>query len=206
MKKTININLGGKPFIIDEDAYKDLDKYLNAIEKHFSKSEGFEDILYDIEVRISELLEEEGEGGQIINLKKLEKVKNTMGRPQDFGASAEEEIYSNSGHEKTKRLFRDPDEKVIAGVSGGLAAYFGIKDPVIVRILFVFLAMTSIGLLLYIILWIVIPYAKTSSDFLAMRGEEINIENIAKTVEDGFDELKNTFDDLHDDIKSKMTK
>lgn len=206
MKKTININLGGKPFIIDEDAYKDLDKYLNAIEKHFSKSEGFEDILYDIEVRISELLEEEGDGGQIINLKKLEKVKNTMGRPQDFGATTEEELNSNNTHEQSKRLFRDPDEKVIAGVASGLAAYFGINDPIIVRILFVFLAMTSIGLMIYIILWLAVPYAKTSSDFLAMRGEEINIKNIAKNVEEGFDELKNTFDELHDDIKSKMTK
>jgi len=203
MKKTVNINLGGRPFIIDEDAYKTLDNYLSSIERHFSKSEGFEDILYDIEARIAELFEENDNTGQIITSKKIEEIKSTMGRPQDFGAEEYSEPNNKSTH-SNRRLFRDPEDKVIGGVASGLTAYYGMKDTLLIRLLFVLFGLFSIGLIVYVVLWIAIPKAKTSSDFLAMRGEKINIENIAKTVEDGFMDLKNTFDELHNDFKSKI--
>jgi len=206
MKKTVNINLGGKPFTIDEDAYNSLEKYLKSIERHFSKSEGFEDIVYDIEDRIAELFEDDDSEGSIITLKKLEAVKNTMGRPQDFGG--EEYSEPSSTREKhyhpKKKLFRDPDLKVIGGVASGLSAYFGFDNPILMRVIFILFAMSSVGLIVYIVLWASLPVAKTSSDFLAMRGEPINIENIAKTVEDEFDDLKNTFEEISKDFKSKV--
>ena len=91
MKKTVNINLGGYPFTIDEDAYDQLNKYLGTIEHHFSKSEGCDDIISDIEYRICELFQESMQGGQIISMKDLDNVVKIMGKPEDFGAEPMEE-------------------------------------------------------------------------------------------------------------------
>jgi len=206
MKKTVNINLGGKPFVIDEDAYNEMQKYLNAIEKHFSHTEGFEDIMDDIEVRIAELLEEENEG-QIVSMKKVEHVKSIMGRPEAFGSFEEEHTEEPlQASSKGKRLFRDKEGEVIAGVCSGLAIRLGIADPIWVRLIFLFLAMSGVGVMTYIILWVAVPYAKTRNDLLSMKGAAININNITKTIEDGFMEIRDTFEEISDDIKSKMTK
>ncbi|MBT8230382.1 MAG: PspC family transcriptional regulator, partial [Bacteroidia bacterium] len=110
MKKVININLGGRAFIINEDAYGALDKYLKSIEKHFAKSDGMEDILYDIENRIAELFEEDEKNGSIITLEKLDKVKAVMGQVEDFQDELEfeeEKISTIESEYRTgKRLFR----------------------------------------------------------------------------------------------------
>ena len=211
MKKVIHINLGGRPFVTDIDAYEDLDMYLKSIESHFKRSEGFEDIMYDIENRIAELLEAESAKNTVITLEKVEMVKNTMGRPDEFGAEAgDSDEFTRkrpSGRKfKTgKRLFRDPQDKVVAGVASGMSAYFGISDPIIIRLLFVIFTLSGgLGFLSYIVLWIAVPEAKTTSDFLAMRGEEINIDNIARSVENGLKDLKDKLDDLSRGIKTKM--
>jgi len=207
MKKVIHINLGGRPFVIDIDAYEDLDRYLRAIEKHFKKSDGFEDIMYDIENRISELLEEDSKKNTIITTDKVQMVISTMGSPEDFGADdyAEENINATPKFKTGKRLFRDPEDKVVAGVASGLSAYFGITDPIIIRILFVLFTISGgLGVLSYLVLWIAVPKARSSSDFLSMKGEEINIDNIAKTVENSLKDLKDKLDDLSRGIKTRM--
>ena len=216
MKKVINVNLAGKAFTIDEDAYTALNKYLNNLEKHFSRSQGAEDIIYDIEARIAELFEEDRTGGHIVSLHKVNNMKTTMGMPEDF-ASDEKQTYSSRANKKTKsktntgtsghsrRLFRDPEHKVFGGVAGGLSAYFGFKSPTLLRIALILLFFAfGFGPLVYLILWIAVPEAKTSSDFLAMRGEDINIDNIARTVEDGFNDLKDKFEEFGNDLKTRM--
>jgi len=206
MNKVVNINLGGKKFTIDEDAFQVLDKYLNTINNHFSKSQGFEDIMYDIEIRLSELFEEaEGYGG-IVSVKQVDQVMKIMGSPSDFGANesnAKSQKNMNS-HANPKRLFRDPENKVIAGVASGLAAYMGIQDPLIVRLGFVFFLCLGIGILPYILLWALVPKALTASDRLAMKGEKININTIGKNIEDGFEDIKETLEDLHKNFKEKV--
>ena len=208
MKKVLHINLGGRAFAIDDDAFGALDKYLNSIEKHFKKSEGFEDIVYDIENRIAELFEEDSKSGNVITMAKVEKIKNTMGTPADFGAeeyTESEEKKSKKKYKTGKRLFRDPDDKVIAGVASGLSRYFGISDPIIIRILFVlFFISGGLGFLTYIILWIAVPEAKTPTDYLSMKGEDINIDNITKTVENSLKDIKEKIDDISKGIKTKM--
>ena len=103
-----------------------------------------------------------------------------------------------------KRLYRDPNNKVFGGVASGLASYFGI-DTLLARGLFLFMFLGfGIGFLFYIILWIFVPKAITKSDFLAMKGEDINIKNISKMVEDGFHEIKGTIEDLSKDLKDKV--
>jgi len=207
MKKVINVNLGGRAFIINEDAFDALEKYLKSIERHFSRSSGFEDILYDIENRIAELFEADEKNGSIITNDKIDKVKAIMGDPKDFG----DENYDDDNQEskvytgKTgKRLFRDGDDKVIAGVASGLSSYFGIHDPVFLRVLFFILAISGIGILPYIIFWIAVPEAKTSSDRLAMKGEDININSIANTVEESLKDLKNKIEDIGKGLKTKI--
>jgi len=207
MKKVINVNLGGRAFIINEDAFDALENYLSSIERHFSRSSGFEDILYDIENRIAELFEADEKNGAIITNEKIEKVKTIMGDPKDFG----DEDFEDEGleskiftHKTGKRLFRDPDDKVIAGVASGLSTYFGLNDPIFLRIFFVILAFSGIGILPYIIFWIAVPEAKNSSDKLAMKGEDININSIAHTVEESLKDLKSKIEDIGKGLKTKI--
>ena len=199
MKKTYNINLGGIVFHIDEDAYELLDKYLSNLRIHFSKEEGAEEIVHDMELRISELFSERlNEKNQVITLKDVEEIIAQMGKPEEFSEDATQDTNEYIKEEKTpKRLFRDPDNKVIGGVCSGIAAYFG-WDVTILRILLIILAFPIFWngafiikgiVLFYIIAWIIIPEANTATDKLSMKGMKVNVENIGKTVTDGFEKV-----------------
>ncbi len=215
MNKILNINLGGMPFTIDIDAYTHLDNYLSTIRRHFSDSESCDEIIHDIEVRMGELFQESMKGSSIISNKELDDVIKIMGTPEDFGAEAIEddyepshetsESYTERDHKRSgkKRLFRDGEDKIIGGLCSGMAAYFGIDDPLWIRIAFVLLLFAGISPVLYILLWVIVPVARTSSDKLAMRGENINISNIAKTVEEEITELSKRITEIGKDLKSK---
>ena len=201
MKKTFNINLGGIVFHIDEDAYELLDKYLSNLRIHFSKEEGAEEIVHDMELRISELFSERlNEKNQVISLKDVEEIIAKMGKPEEFSDDATQDTNEYIKEEKTpKRLFRDPDNKVIGGVCSGIAAYLG-WDVTAVRIIFIALALPFIlngslilnGVVIaYIIAWIIIPEANTAAEKLSMKGMQVNVENIGKTVTDGFEKVNN---------------
>tara|TARA_B100000497_G_scaffold106168_1_gene122845 strand:- start:1545 stop:2186 length:642 start_codon:yes stop_codon:yes gene_type:complete len=213
MNKIFNINLGGYPFVIDDDAYKKLNKYLDTIQKHFRKSEGCEEIVGDIEARIAELFNEHAKGQPIVSMRDVEGVIQIMGTPQEFGASDTIDDEDDSTHTKTKskfttgkRLYRDTDDKVIGGVCSGMAAYFGVSDPLIFRLIFAVLFIGGVGILAYILFWIIVPRAKTSSEKLSMKGEPINVNNIAKQVEDELNNLSHTITDFAKDISNKNWK
>ena len=197
MNKVFNINLGGYAFTIDDNAYQHLSGYLKTIHHHFQDSEGYEEITSDIETRIAELFQESLGNHPIVTLKMVKEAITIMGTPEEFGAAPiddfqEEPIHkSNTRKEgkqqyKTgKRLMRDPEDQVIGGVCSGVAAYFGITDPLWVRLGFgLFVMSGGVGVPAYIILWAVLKEAKTSSDRLAMKGADINISNMAKVVEE----------------------
>lgn len=203
MNKIFNVNLGGYPFTIDDDAYQSLQGYLNTIRKHFSSSEGCDDIIYDIEVRLAELFQENLQGEQIVTQKNLDQAIAIMGTPADFGA-IEDEMEETPVHQEApkkgkkrkikiktgRRLFRDPEDKVIGGVCSGIAAYFGVQDPLWIRLAAViFMVAGGVVVIPYILLMIIVPEATTSGDKLAMKGEPINVENIAKTVEEEISHL-----------------
>ena len=199
MKKTFNINLGGIVFHIDEDAYDLLDKYLSNLRIHFSKEEGAEEIVHDMELRISELFSERlNEKNQVITLKDVEEIIAQMGKPEEFSDDTTQDTNEYIKEEKgPKRLFRDPDNKVIGGVCSGIAAYLG-WDVTAVRIIFIALALPFIlngslilnGVVIaYIIAWIIIPEANTATEKLSMKGMKVNVENIGKTVTDGFEKV-----------------
>ena len=215
MNKVFTINLGGYPFTIDEDAYNYLDKYLKAIHRHFKKSEGYEEITSDIETRLAELFQESMGTRPIVTMKDVNHSVTIMGKPEDFGV--EEELLEDDEPNKTKqqhkkhsfrpgkRLFRDPDEEVIAGVCSGIAAYLGITDPLWVRLLFIVLAISSAGFwfIVYGVLWAVLPQATTAGDRLAMKGEPINISNIGRIVQEEIENLSDKISDYGEEFKSK---
>ena len=190
MKKTFSVNLGNMVYNIDEDAYVRLKDYLDSIEAYFADDKDCEDIMNDIEGRISELFSEQSLSGKyVITLKDVEKVIAVMGDPREI--SGEENKHKKSRREtyytRPRRLYRDPDDRIIGGVSGGLGAYFGI-DPLVIRVLFVIF-----GLLVYLILWIVVPEAKTTAQKLEMRGDPVTASNIGNFVRDEFESVKKTF-------------
>ncbi len=201
MKKTVNANIGGMVFTINEDAYHALESYLNILRTYFRENEGSEEIMEDIEVRIAEILKEHLGKRIIVEMKDIDMVKATIGYPQDFEMSANEEeknaTYSTADSEKKKkqiylgkRLFRNPDDKILGGVCSGLGAYFGI-DPVWIRLAFVVATIViGTGFWLYIILWIVIPEAKTPTEKLQMRGEPVNVDNIKQSFQEEFRNVK----------------
>ena len=198
MNKIHTINLGGHPYTVDEDALEYLQAYVRSLKKHFKNSAGCEEIISDIESRLAELLGERMEGKQIVTLREVKEVISIMGSPEEFGAEPiDEKIIDPSRVRKShsgKKLFRDPDDKIISGVCSGIAAYFGISDPVWVRLIFgVMLIGGGVGLPLYIILRIIMPKADTAADRLAMKGEPIDYKSIAKTIQDEIEHLSHEF-------------
>ena len=209
MNKVFNINLGGYPFTIDADAYDYLSKYLKTIHRHFRDSEGYEEITSDIEARMAELFQESKGNQPIVTIKTVEEAISIMGTPEDFGATTEEATTQKNSSTKQnyktgKRLFRDPDDEVVAGVCSGIAAYFGIADPLWVRIAFVALTVSfGFSVPIYILLAVLVPKAKNSSDRLAMRGDAINVSNIASIVEEEFTNISERITEITDNWDNK---
>ena len=216
MKQILNINLGGYPVTIDTDAYEHLSKYLDAIERHFKESDAAEEILSDIEGRMAELFKENIHPRTIVTMPDVNAAIDIMGTPEMFGAEAmdtdepiasgqkQKKKKSSSGFNPGKRLFRDPDDKLLGGVSSGLAAYLGVADPIWIRIIFIVFTLAGFASVpIYFILWIVMPLAKTSSDRLAMKGEPINVESIASSV---VEELEHFSEKINDQFGSNKKK
>ncbi len=208
MKKTFTINISGIIFHIDEDAYSKLNSYLSSIKVHFNNLDGKEEVISDIESRIAEILQSKlHDAKQVIVLADINDVIATMGQPSDFSDEDEEPVHSNYSYQQPgyKRLYRDPENKMIGGVAGGIGAYLHI-DPLWVRILFIISLFTTLGGLIYIVLWIVVPEAITTSERLEMKGEKVNISNIEKSIKDEFDHLKGKINDLTQQAKETVKK
>jgi len=199
MKKTVKIHISGYIFTIEEDAYDKLEDWLKKISTQFSDEEGGQEIIEDIEFRVAELLNDSAIGEEkIITLNEINKVITTMGMPEDFAEETRETTQTSQATEQKskfnkkikKRLYRDYDNSLLGGVCGGLGAYFSI-DPVIIRVLFVLaFFFGGFGPLVYIILWIITPAAKTSSQKLEMKGERVSVSNIERTIKEEFENVK----------------
>lgn len=201
MNKTVSINLGGQVFQIDELAYERLWKYLESIKAKYANTVGGSDIISDIESRLAEMFYEYLDfNRKVITMEDVDATINAMGQPDDFEIPLEDDEETigsgkkaTTGTNKQRRLFRNDDDKVIGGVASGLSAYFGIADPIWIRLLFLLTFFFGIGssFLVYIVLLILVPKATTASEKLQMRGEPINIDNIEKTIREEFNDLEN---------------
>lgn len=202
MNKTISINLGGFFFHIDEDAYQKLSRYFDAVKRSLSP-DGRDEIMKDIESRIAELFQERIQNEkQVIGLVEIDTVIGIMGQPEDYKIDDEKSTYQSSSSSSTnfyypsKRLYRDKENGMLGGVMAGLGHYLGM-DALWLRIIMVILFFGfGTGLFVYIVLWILIPEAVTTTQKLEMKGEPITISNIEKKVKEGFDDITSKFSNI----------
>ncbi|WP_299627593.1 PspC domain-containing protein [uncultured Tenacibaculum sp.] len=210
MNKTININLGGFFFHIDENAYQKLKRYLDAISRSLSDDpQGKNEIISDIEARISELLSERiTDARQVVNEGDIDEVIAIMGQPEDY-TEAEESYSENYTYTRkrnpNKKLFRDSDSKFLGGVASGLAHYVNV-DTIWIRLAFILAAVTTgIGVLAYIILWVLLPEARTTTEKLQMEGEPVNIDSIEKKIRNEFEFLSTKLKDGANELTDKIS-
>ena len=197
MNKTTNIHLAQTLFSLDENAYSLLKNYLEKLERLFKNTEGAKDILEDIEVRIAELFTElKKDNLYVISVADVEQVIETLGTPEDL-AGEEEPTETSSQYNGSKKLFRDPDDRFLGGVAGGLSHYVGL-DSAWIRLIMLILFFSSVGgvVLVYIILWILIPEAKTTADKLMMKGEPVNVSTIKKKIKEEIDQVGDKVKDV----------
>ena len=212
MKKTLTVNIRGIVFHIDEDAYKVLNDYLNSIRRHFAREEGGDEIFADIEIRIAEMLGDRiGDSRQVITLEDVEEVVSRIGQPDEFGEDFSDDN-SNAGRTYStqkipKRFYRDPDNTIIAGICGGLGAYFH-TDPLWFRIIFIITTFAGFGtpIFIYALLWIAVPEARTATERLSMKGEPVTLSNIGDNIGQEINELKNKFNDFTKNHKRNSKK
>ncbi|HRD53337.1 MAG TPA: PspC domain-containing protein, partial [Flavobacteriales bacterium] len=191
MKKTINAHVSGTVFTFEEDAYEQLQAYLASVRVQLEGNAGRDEIMADVEARVAELIADRLKGGrQVVATSDVDEVIVVMGRPEDYGDGSSGAAHSSSsqssGQRGYKRLFRDPEDKWVGGVIGGLAAYIGM-DPLWLRITMIvfFLLGSGTPILLYILLWILVPKAETAADRLRMGGEPVTVDNLKRAFEEG---------------------
>ena len=209
MNKATNIHLAQTLFSIDENAYVQLKNYLDRLERLFKNTEGAKDILEDIEARMAELFSERKKDERyVISVEDVQAVIDTLGSPEDLaGEDAEQEPTAASA--RPKKLFRDPDDRFVGGVAGGLSHYIGL-DSVWIRLIFLILFFSSVGgvVLVYILLWILVPEAKTTAEKLMMKGEPVNVSNIKKKIKEELEQVSEKvkevdYENMGDQLKKK---
>ena len=183
MKEITRIHLAKTPYDIELDAKEVLQKYLSEIKQMM----GSEDTMYEIEARMVELLGERGvQNNGIITMSDVEDLRSKMGLPKEFSDSESTEDSQadlTPSNSPAKRLMRDTDNAIFGGVCAGIAAYWGI-NPLWVRLLFIISPFITFGtaLLVYIIIWISLPEAKTAAEKLQMRGEPVTLDSLKKAA------------------------
>ena len=210
MNKTVNINIGGLFFHIDEDAYQKLSRYFDAIKRSLSNSSGKEEVMKDIEMRVAELFTERQKSDKhVINTKDVDEVVTVMGQPEDYRIDddSEQPKTFNYTTNSKRKLYRDKDRGLIGGVCTGLGHYFGIESVWIKLLFLVLFFGFGTGLIAYLVLWIAMPKAVTTSEKLEMTGAPVTISNIEKKVREEFetvsDKIKNVnYDELGNKVKS----
>ena len=192
MMETRSISLGNLLFQMELPAFERLGTYLDALRRALRGSDGAEDIVKEVEYRMAELFQDALAGAsRALQLEDVERVCAQLGDPSDFREAADTEgadpgrrSAGGEGRQRERRRwYRDPDERVLAGVASGIAYRFGV-DPIVIRALFIALVVfTGTGFLFYLILAAIMPVAKTASDRLAMKGDPVTLESIIDSME-----------------------
>lgn len=206
MNTTRNISMGGYAFIVEEDAYERLKNYTDAVRRNLAGSPGFEEMMADIEGGIAEILRESKAGREVVNLEDVNTVIRRMGEPevyvQDDNGAAKKAAADQPETDDvpgTRRLHRDGENKIVGGVCAGLGAYAGI-DPVWFRLAFaVALVFYGTGIWLYIILWVIMPEAKTRLQKLQMRGKRPDLKNIEDSIRSELGDVGKNIDKIAND-------
>lgn len=206
MKKTLDVNISGYIYHIDQDAYDKLLSYFNKLEKHYGDNEEAKEIVRDIEQRFSELLnEKKTNDNMVFSMGDIEELISILGTPEDL-FEEETETTNEYKYKATKKLYRDNDKRIIGGVASGISAYLGLP-VILVRTLWVILILMGYGFpsLIYIVMWIAVPKAITPSQKLEMKGEAINVDNIEKTIKKEYQDVKSNMEKNSPKLKSFLS-
>ncbi len=216
MQKIIQVTLGGRVIPIEEQAFADLDEYIHSLEIQFAGEEGKDEILQDIENRIAELFAIKlDSGADVIDRADIKKVKETLGyasqldeEPTPIGKQYNNNHNRNYTYEPNmRRLYRNPNDRMIGGVCSGLANYFDI-DPVIVRLVFAILFLTGgIGVIAYLIAWAIIPAARTPQQMYQMTGvPPMDFDTFKKNMTEELQDLKRKGEEMSRDLRDFFNK
>lgn len=182
MKKVVTVGIGGKSFVMDEDAYQKLNIYLSKFKEKTEMGIHSADVMEDLEERIADLFTEAlGTRHQVVNITTVNSIIAQLGMPD--GSQMEEPFDSErdyNSYTTVRKLYRNPDDKTIGGVCSGLALYLNV-DVILVRVLFIIaLFLGSAGFWAYIIIWIIAPIANTAAKKCEMRGIPVTAENLRR--------------------------
>lgn len=225
MQRIIQINIAGNVIPIEEDAYVVLKEYLDTLDRLFAAEEGNDEIIQDIEFRIAELFSIRLQNGvAAIDRNDVQKVIDTLGPAHelvDHNETVNQQsrlpmVYTKPTNKKEqnsrnydhgyRRIYRDPDDKWLGGVCSGLAHYFDI-DPVIVRLIFAAMLFIGVGIIAYIIAWIVIPKAQTADDFMRMNGgDAMDIHSMARNMAEELQDLKKRGEQMSRELRDFFSK
>ena len=190
MKQVLNVGIGGRSFVIDEDAFDRLSAYLDAFRSRTGMGYQTKEVMDDLEMRIAEIFSESLSSRQeVVDISLVERVIAQLGMPDGStapgstgpaGSGTGEYWHSGRESHPVRKLYRDKDHNVLGGVASGLACYFDV-DVLVIRILFVCLFLFgSFGGWVYIILWIAVPAARTSAEKCRMHGLPVTAENMRR--------------------------
>lgn len=190
MKNIKQISLSGVVFYVEEDGYIVLKQYIDSLKRYYAGKENGEKMLEDMQIRFAKLLSEKRTSlEQAITLSDIENGIAVLGYPSDFDRKEQEKFKQE--YRKHKQLYRDLENAKIAGVCNGLSYYFGI-DVWVFRLIFICLGICSVGfwILVYFILWIILPATTTTQQGCNMKGEYPDIKYFEQKVKSGIHEAE----------------
>lgn len=217
METLIQTYIGGSTFSFTESAHAALKKYISDIKNHFAKSDAANEIIKDIEARIGEILSEKNASlrGGPVTLDMVENIITQIGTASEIGGEADGEKETSKATSETsakkettrRRLYRDEGDAIIGGVCSGIAQYFDL-DPTIVRVAVILLTLLTgpAVILIYVILWIILPAAKTTADRLEMEGRSATIDNIASKVREEVAYVRDNKEHIKGKLASEASK
>ena len=200
MDKTKNISLGGFSFLIEENAYTALSQYLTEVRQHLQHNSDRDEIIFDVEQRMAELLKDRTANREVIMHQDVLYLIEVLGKPEQYVEDEEADKATNAAPEATakafstnKPLYRDIDDCKIGGVLSGMAHYFNIS-PTMLRIafavclilsfvvsyrwIFLFNGVSWVIIILYILLWMIVPAAVTTAQKLEMQGATVTLDSL----------------------------
>lgn len=189
MKKVVNVSLGGRSFVLEEEAYRRLRLFLEHFRAKLTVPEGQKgEVMEEIEGRIAELFEQKAGGvGRVVTLPMAEEVASALGMPDGSAERGASASFSSGGTAQTSRkLYRDMDNKAIAGVCSGLAAYLDVDVTLVRLVMLLAFVLGSAGFWIYVILWIVMPQADTPAKKCDMHGLVATAENMSRFAREGY--------------------
>jgi phage shock protein PspC (stress-responsive transcriptional regulator) len=195
MKKVLRIEIAKQPFNMEEDAFVVLDGYLKSIQQYFNVSTEGSEVIEDIEERISEhLFKRITKENDILILSDIKNVIEIIGSPEEFSEDGNTNVSKAIVKSQIyKRFYRDPDNRILGGVCSGLASYLDIKH-IVIRLIFVFCTLFfATGPVIYLVLWIVIPPARTPIQKMEMKGEQINIATIRNSIKREYENISKSW-------------